>query len=157
MPPIGLDDLPPHVRARVSRFLSGDLPPAHRNMGIRPDLWVKEVGVGRVLFRWPNDGSRDINDGRVFGGWIAALSDNIVSMCMATALEDGEGFTTQDLQLKIFRPVSGPLIDIEAKLVNRSRTTGYVEAEWRLPDGKLAVKVLSWKAIRPAGSFLKRD
>ena len=82
----------PHV-GRVKRFLTGELPPAHRNMGIRPDLWVKEVGVGRILVRWPNDGSRDI-DGRVFGGWIAALSGNIVSMCMATALEPGEGFTT---------------------------------------------------------------
>jgi len=28
-------------------------------MGIRPDLWCKEAEVGRVLFRWPNDGSRD--------------------------------------------------------------------------------------------------
>ncbi len=157
MLPAGFEDLPPHAQQRVSRFLSGDLPPAHRNMGIRPDLWVKEVGVGRLLVRWPNDGSRDINDGRVFGGWIAALSDNIVSMCMATALEPGEGFTTQDLQVKIFRPVSGDLIEIEARVVNRSKTTGYVEADWRLPNGKIAAKIITWKAIRPYDSFLKRD
>ncbi len=153
----GFPGLPPHVNARIRRFMSGDLPPAHRNMGIRPDLWVKEVEVGRILVRWPNDGSRDISDGRVFGGWIAALSDNIVSMCMATALEPGEGFTTQDLQVKIFRPVSGPEIEIEARVVNRSRTTGYVEAEWRLPNGKIAAKILSWKAIRPEESFQQRD
>ena len=153
----GFPSLPPHVNARMKGFMSGNLPPAHINMGVRPDLWCKEAEVGRVLFRWPNDGSRDIGGGRVFGGWIAALSDNVVSMCMATALEDGEGFTTQDLQVKIFRPVSGPEIEIEAKLVNRSRTTGYVEAEWRLPNGKMAAKVLSWKAIRPAESFLQRD
>jgi uncharacterized protein (TIGR00369 family) len=149
-------NLPPHVRARVNRFLSGDLPPAHQAMGIRPDLWVTEVSVGRVVVSWPNDGSRDIGGGRVFGGWVAALSDNIVSMCMATALEDGEGFTTQDLQVKLFRPVSGTPITIDAKVVNRSKTTGYVEAEWRLPDGKLAVKVLSWKAIRPTETFNQR-
>jgi uncharacterized protein (TIGR00369 family) len=157
MLPAGFDALPLHVQARVKRFLSGELPPAHRNMGIRPDLWVKETDVGRILVRWPNDGSRDIGDGRVFGGWIAALSDNIVSMCMATALEPGEGFTTQDLQVKIFRPVSGPEIEIEAKVVNRSKTTGYVEAEWRLPNGKIAAKILSWKAIRPAESFAQRE
>ncbi len=153
----GFPTLPPHVNARVARFMSGDLPPAHRNMGIRPDLWVKEAEVGRILVRWPNDGSRDINDGRVFGGWIAALSDNIVSMCMATALEPGEGFTTLDLQVKIFRPVSGAEIEIEAKVVNRSKTTGYVEAEWRLPSGKIAAKILSWKAIRPEESFQPRE
>jgi acyl-coenzyme A thioesterase PaaI-like protein len=153
----GFPGLPPHVNARIARFMSGELPPAHRNMGIRPDLWCKEASVGRVLFHWPNDGSRDINDGRVFGGWIAALSDNIVSMCMATALEPGEGFTTQDLQVKIFRPVSGDLIEIEAWVKNRSKTTGYVEAEWRLPNGKVAAKILSWKAIRPAESFAARE
>jgi acyl-coenzyme A thioesterase PaaI-like protein len=153
----GFSGLPPHVNARILRFMSGELPPAHRNMGIRPDLWCKEAEVGRVLFRWPNDGSRDINDGRVFGGWIAALSDNIVSMCMATALEPGEGFTTQDLQVKIFRPVSGDIIEIEAWVKNRSKTTGYVEAEWRLPNGKIAAKILSWKAIRPAESFAARE
>jgi uncharacterized protein (TIGR00369 family) len=152
----GFPKLPSHVNARLASFMSGDLPPAHRNMGIRPDLWCQEAEVGRVLFRWPNDGSRDISGGRVFGGWIAGLSDNVVSMCMLTALEEGEGFTTQDLQVKIFRPVSGDLIEIEAKVVNRSRTTGYVEAEWRLPNGKIAAKVLSWKAIRPAESFQAR-
>jgi uncharacterized protein (TIGR00369 family) len=153
----GFPNLPEHVNARVKRFMSGDLPPAHRNMGIRPDLWCKEAEVGRVKFVWPNDGSRDIGDGRVFGGWIAALSDNIVSMCMVTALEPGEGFTTQDLQVKIFRPVSGTPIEIEAKVVNRSKSTGYVEAEWRLPNGKVAAKVLAWKAIRAQESFQKRD
>jgi acyl-coenzyme A thioesterase PaaI-like protein len=150
-------NLPPHVNARIGRFLAGELPPAHRNMGIRPDLWVAEAEVGRILFRWPNDGSRDIFDARVFGGWVAALSDNVVSMCMSTALEPGEGFTTQDLQVKFFRPVTGDLIEIEAWVKNRSKTIGYVEAEWRLPNGKVAVKVLSWKAIRPAESFQQRE
>ncbi|MEZ5939353.1 MAG: PaaI family thioesterase [Hyphomonadaceae bacterium] len=152
----GFDTLPAHTNAWISRFMSGDLPPAHRNMGIRPDLWLKEAEVGRVLFRWPNDGSRDIGNGRVFGGWIAALSDNVVSMCMVTALEEGEGFTTQDLQVKIFRPVAGEVIEIEAWVKNRSRTTGYVEAEWRLPNGKIAAKVIAWKAIRPSESFANR-
>jgi uncharacterized protein (TIGR00369 family) len=153
MTPSRFPGLPAHVDARISRFFGEELPAAHRNLGIRPDLWAKEIEVGRVLFRWPNDGSRDINDGRVFGGWIAALSDHIVSMCMSTALEEGEGFTTLDLQVKLFRPVSGDPIEIEAWVKNRSRTTGYVEAEWRLPNGKVAAKVLSWKAIRPAESF----
>ncbi len=143
------DDVSDYARTHLSRFLSGDLPPAHIAMGIRPDLWVKEVSKGRVRFVWPNDGSRDISSGRVFGGWIAGLSDNVVSMCMASALEDGEGFTTQDLQVKIFRPVQGAEIEIIATLKNRSKSTGYVEAEWRLPNGKLAATILAWKAIRP--------
>ena len=148
--------LPPHVNTRLRSFMAGDLPPAHINMGVRPDLWCKEAEVGRVLFRWPNDGSRDIASGRVFGGWVAALSDNVVSMCMSTALEEGEKITTLDLQVKLFRPIAGDLIEIEAWVKNRSRTTGYVEGEWRLPDGRMAAKIISWKAIRPAAELVAR-
>ncbi len=143
------DDVSDYARAHLERFLSGELPPAHIAMGIRPDLWVKSVSKGHARFVWPNDGSRDIGSGRVFGGWIAGLSDNVVSLCMASALEEGEAFTTQDLQLKIFRPVQAGDIEIVSTLKNRSRTTGYVEAEWRLPNGKLAATALAWKAIRP--------
>ena len=125
-----------------------NLPKGLRALGIRSDLWLKEIGNGYIDYVWPNTGERDIAEGRAFGGWIAALSDHIVSICMHSALKDGEFFTTQDLQVKYFRPVMHGDVRIEANLVNRSRTTGYVEAEWRNADGKLAVKVLAWKAIR---------
>ena len=67
---------------------------------------------------------------------------------MFSALKNGEAFTTQDLQIKLFRPVSQGDISIEATVLNRSRTTGYVEAEWKNAEGKLLAKVLAWKAIR---------
>ena len=46
----------------------------------------------------------------VFGGWISALADHIVSMTMASALEDGEWFTTTELTTRMFRPMQGGLI-----------------------------------------------
>ena len=67
---------------------------------------------------------------------------------MLSALSDGEHFVTQDLQIKLFRPIMHGRVTIKAEVKNRSRTTGYVEAEWRNDDGKLAAKVLAWKAIR---------
>ena len=124
------------------------LPKGIRSLGIRPDLWLKEIGNGHVTYVWPNTGERDISEGRAFGGWVAGFSDHIVSICMFSALKEGEHFTTQDLQVKLFRPVMHGEVTIRAEVKNRSRTTGYVEAEWRNADGKLAVKVLAWKAIR---------
>lgn len=125
-------------------------------LGIRPEDWLAYAAPGHVRYVWPNDGARDIQPGRVFGGWVAALSDHVVSICMFSALKEGEGFTTQDLQVKLFRPVGGEKITIEAKLVNRSRTTGYVEAEWRGDNGKLLAKVLAWKAIRDQAALASR-
>ncbi len=119
-----------------------------KSLGIRPDLWLKEIGNGHVTYVWPNTGERDIAEGRAFGGWVAGFSDHIVSICMLSALNEEEHFTTQDLQVKLFRPVMHGEVTIKAEVKNRSRTTGYVEAEWRNADGKLAVKVLAWKAIR---------
>lgn len=131
-------------------------PAALVNLGIKPEAWMREVAPGKVRYVWPNTGDRDINPGRTFGGWVGALSDHIVSICMASALSGDEGFTTQDLQIKLFRPVPHGDIEITADVVNRSRSTGYVEAEWRGPDGKLLVKVLAWKAIRDQAALASR-
>lgn len=124
------------------------LPPGIRNLGIKPHLWLKEVSYGRVLYEWPNDGSRDIQQDRAFGGWIAALSDHIVSMTMASALEDGEWFTTTELTTRMFRPMQNGLIRVEGRLINRGRTSGFVEADFFLENGKLAARASAVKAIR---------
>ncbi len=141
----------PHFQPFLEGLLSGDWPNKPKGLqklGIMPEHWLKHIEPGHVRYVWPNDGSHDIQPGRTFGGWVGALSDHVVSICMFSGLTEGEAFTTQDLQIKLFRPVSLGDITIEAHLINRSRTTGYVEAEWRLPDGKLAAKILAWKAIR---------
>lgn len=143
-------ELSDQQKAFFSRLRSGDweVPPAIRNLGIRPDLWLKEVSYGRTLYEWPNNGDRDINSGRVFGGWIAGFSDHIVSMTMASALENGEWFTTTELQTRIFRPVQHGLITIEGRLVSRGRTTGFVEADWRDEKGRHLARISAAKAIR---------
>ena len=132
------------------RLLNGEWerPPSFTAMGIHPELWLKEVSYGRILYAWPNDGRHDIETGRAFGGWVAGLSDHIVSMTMASALEDGEGFTTMELQTRIFRPVPHGLIKIEGRLVSRGRTTGFVEADWHDEKGRHLARISAAKAIR---------
>ena len=134
----------------VSNIRSGDwdLPIALKNLGIRPDLWLKEAGYGHTVYEWPNTGDRDIGDERAFGGWIAALSDHIVSITMATALEDGEWFTTQELTTRMFRPMQHGLIRVEGRLITRGRTSGYVEAEFTDEKGRLIAKAVALKAVR---------
>ena len=136
--------------AFFDRLRSGEweLPPGIRNLGIRPQDWLKEVSYGRVLYQWPNTGDRDIQPDRVFGGWVAGLSDHIVSMTMASALEDGEWFTTMELQTRILRPVPNGLITIEGRLVSRGKTTGLVEADWRDDKGRHLARITAAKAIR---------
>ncbi len=123
-------------------------PVALRNLGIRPDLWLKAFGYGYTRYEWPNTGDRDIDGQRAFGGWVAGLSDHIVSITMASALDDGEWFTTMELQTRILRPVRHGLITIEGRLVSRGRTTGLVEADWKDEEGRLLARISAAKAIR---------
>ena len=144
-------DYSPMFQGFLKGISSGDWPSKPKGIAkleIMPEDWLKYIKPGHVKYVWPNDGAHDVQDGRAFGGWLGALSDHVVSICMFSALKAGEAFTTQDLQIKLFRPVSHGDISIEARVVNRSRTTGYVEAEWRNGEGKLLVKVIAWKAIR---------
>ena len=143
-------DLSKQQQGFFDQLRSGEweLPPGLRNLGIRPDLWLKEVSYGRVYYEWPNDGSRNIDTGRVFGGWVAGLSDHIVSMTMASALEDGEWFTTMELTTRMFRPMMEGLIKVEGRLISRGRTTGYVEAKYTDEAGRLIAQANSMKAIR---------
>lgn len=144
--------------AFFERLRSGawEPPPGIRNLGIKPNEWLKEVCYGRTRYEWPNDGSRDIGEGRVFGGWIAGFSDHIVSMTMASALEDGEWFTTSELQTRMLRPVDQGLITIEGRLISRGKSTGLVEADWRDEKGRHLVRVTAAKAIRP-NSEIRRE
>jgi len=143
-------ELSSQQEAFFANLRSGDwqLPAGIKNLGIKPHEWLKEVRYGYVRYEWPNTGDRDINSGRVFGGWIAGFSDHIVSMCMASALEDGEWFTTTELQTRIFRPVEQGLIHVEGRLVSRGRTTGFVEADWRDERGRHLARISAAKAIR---------
>jgi uncharacterized protein (TIGR00369 family) len=143
-------ELSSQQEAFFANLRSGDwqLPDGIKNLGIKPHEWLKEVRYGYVRYEWPNTGDRDINSGRVFGGWIAGFSDHIVSMCMASALEDGEWFTTTELQTRIFRPVEQGLIHVEGRLVSRGRTTGFVEADWRDERGRHLARISAAKAIR---------
>lgn len=143
-------ELSDQARGFLSALQSGEWRPpvGLRNLGIRPDLWLKEFDYGRTLYEWPNEGDRDIDGERVFGGWIAALSDHIVSITMASALADGEWFTTMELQTRMFRPMMHGLITIEGRVISRGRTSGYVEANWKDEQGRLIANATAMKAIR---------
>ena len=122
--------LSPQARTFLSNLQDGTWQPplGLKNLGIRPDLWLKEFDYGYSRYEWPNTGDRDISENRAFGGWVAGFSDHIVSITMASALAEGEWFTTMELQTRILRPVGHGLIPIA--------------------NGRLLARITAAKAIR---------
>jgi uncharacterized protein (TIGR00369 family) len=101
---------------------------------------------GRIRYDWPVDPAF-LNPQAVFGGYLATLADQTCSFALMTLLKDDQNFTTSDLQMHFFRPVTKGMLACEGHVVNVSRTQAYVEATFINDDGKIALKARAVERI----------
>jgi uncharacterized protein (TIGR00369 family) len=76
----------------------------------------------------------------LFGGYLAALADQMFVLSSISLLEDWEIPRTTSLQIDFFRPVSSGTLIIEGNVVNRSKRLIHVEVTFRDDYGQLAAK-----------------
>lgn len=107
------------------------------------------LGEGHIRFDWPVNQAY-LNPAAVFGGYLATLADQTCSFALMTMLKDDQNFTTSDLSIHFFRPVVSGTLACEGKVVNVSKTQAYVEADFTLDTGKLALKARAIERIIPA-------
>ncbi|PCJ70217.1 MAG: hypothetical protein COA62_06315 [Rhodobiaceae bacterium] len=117
-----MEKAPPHVQAL--KLYDGDL---------------TEVNEGRITYVWPVNPDY-MNPVAVFGGYLATLADQTCSFALMTLLADDQNFTTADLSVSYFRPVTGGTITCVGEVVNLSRTQAYVEATFTNDAGKIVLK-----------------
>lgn len=101
---------------------------------------------GRIRYDWPVDPAF-LNPQAVFGGYLATLADQTCSFALMTLLKDDQNFTTSDLQMHFFRPVTKGMLACEGHVVNVSKTQAYVEATFINDDGKIALKARAVERI----------
>lgn len=101
---------------------------------------------GRIRYDWPVDPDF-LNPVAVFGGYLATLADQTCSFALMTLLADDQNFTTSDLQMHFFRPVTKGVLVCEGHVVNVSKTQAYVEATFINGDGKIALKARAVERI----------
>ena len=68
--------------------------------------------------------------GVLFGGYYAVLADAVLAFASMTVLDNDEVYSTQDLQLSFFKPVSRGIISIPAEVVTRTRSRVYTECRF---------------------------
>lgn len=106
---------------------------------------------GRLSMLWEIDGRFVMPDGVMFGGHVASVADHVAGLLAMTVLEDNaERFRTSKLETSFFRPVMAPLVKIEGRLVNASKTLIHVEADFLTPEDKLAVRIAAVQVRRRA-------
>ncbi|MEM7413693.1 MAG: PaaI family thioesterase [Myxococcota bacterium] len=95
---------------------------------------------GRAWTHWDVDPAYLTPWGAVFGGFLAALVDELAGTAALTVLDEGQTFGTVDLRVSPLRAVREGRVSIEARVVSEGRSAIHVEVELRRADGVLAVK-----------------
>lgn len=100
---------------------------------------LTEIGDGRITYEWAVNPDY-MNPASVFGGYLATLADQTCSFALMTLLPDDQNFTTADLNIHYFRPVTEGTITCVGEVVNLSRNQAYVEATFTNDAGKIVLK-----------------
>ncbi len=105
---------------------------------------------GRVWCTWKVDPDFIQPHGSLFGGYISAVADEMIGMATISVLADGEAFATSECHVRYLRPIRDGNLEIEAKVLRRSRSVAHVEATFTASDGDLVAKASGTQVIRTA-------
>jgi uncharacterized protein (TIGR00369 family) len=129
---------------RLVAGTAGEPPPFVTTLRLPPpSRWEP----GRLWMDWEVDPGVLHERQGVFGGFIAALADSALSLVTMTVLNDGEAFTTSNLQVSFFRPAPPGRLQMEARVVHRGRTMVHAEATFTRADGKVAAVATATQVI----------
>lgn len=124
---------------RLDEIIAGtvDAPPVVRTLRLGlADAW----GPGWVRKRWEPHPDILNGDGSLFGGYIAALADQILAFAAMTVAPDDRHFRTINLQVQFLKIGRAEGLDLEARVVAQTRQLISVEADFRRPDGDLIAR-----------------
>lgn len=99
----------------------------------RLDDW----GAGWVRKSWRPSADLATADGSFFGGYLAALSDQVLAFAAMSVVPDDRLFRTVNLQVNFLKVGRCHPLAIEARVVAQTRQLITVRAEFRREDGAL--------------------
>lgn len=133
---------------RLNALIAGDvdLPPVVTTLKLGAvDAW----GDGWARKRWEPHPDIMNGDGSMFGGYLAALADQMMAFAAMTVVEDACAYRTTDLQVRFFRLGRAQPLLIEGRVVSRSRSLIHVEVDLRREDGELIARASGQQFVTP--------
>jgi uncharacterized protein (TIGR00369 family) len=131
---------------RLDALVAGATPPpvvAKLELGTL-DSW----GDGWVKKRWVAKPDLMNVDGTMFGGYLAALADQMLAFAAMTVLPADHLFRTANLSVSFFKLGRGDM-DIEAKVIASSRQIITVRATFTSLDGALLAEANAQQILTP--------
>jgi uncharacterized protein (TIGR00369 family) len=109
------------------------------------DAW----GEGWVRKTWRPTPGLATADGMMFGGYLAALADQVLAFAAMTVAPDDAGFRTLNLNLNFLRVTPAQPLAIEARVIAQTRQLITVRAEFRRQDGELIAEATAQQLLTP--------
>jgi uncharacterized protein (TIGR00369 family) len=104
---------------------------------------VHEIASGRAVGTLQTGPQHANPMGTLHGGILCDLADAAMGMAFVSTLAPDQSFTTVNLSIQFFRPVWTTRLTAEAMVVQRGKTTGYIECTVKDENGKLVAKAAS--------------
>lgn len=135
---------------RLDQIKGGDvvLPPVVQTLRLGG---LENWGEGWVRKTWTPTPELLNSDGSLFGGYIAALADQILAFAAMTVAPGDAMFRTSNLKVDFIRVGKAEVLTIEGRVVAKTKGIIHVEADFRRPDGELIARASAQQILVPFG------
>ncbi|MDB5694338.1 MAG: thioesterase superfamily protein [Alphaproteobacteria bacterium] len=121
------------------------LPPVITTLGLGAlDHWEP----GLVRKSWQAQPQLLNADDSVFGGYIAALADQVLAFAAMTVLPGNAVFRTLNLSVSFVRIAKAGILDIEARVISQTRRVTATRAEFRRADSALVAEASAQQLLQ---------
>ena len=107
-----------------------------------------EFGAGTSRWIWRAQPPVALNPfGTLQGGYLAVFIDELFATAIASVLEDGEWAMTAEFKVNFMRALMPAPLEGRGRVLRRSRTLAFLEAQVETEDGQIAVTASSTWAV----------
>ncbi len=125
---------------------TADLPPIVRTLRLG---LIDDWGEGWVRKSWCPTAELATADGSLFGGYLAALADQVLAFATMTVVPNDRVFRTVNLQMNFLRVSRDAPLTIEARVVAQTRQLVTVRASFFREDGVLVAESTAQQMLLP--------
>jgi uncharacterized protein (TIGR00369 family) len=122
----------------------GDYTSPNLSLGMAP----VEFAAGTSRWVWKVQPAAALNPfNTIQGGYLAVFIDELLSTAVASVLEEGEWSMTAEFKLNFLRALPPGSLTGTGRVIRRTRTLAFLEAQIETDDGQIAVTASSTWAV----------
>jgi uncharacterized protein (TIGR00369 family) len=133
---------------RLDALKAGEVAPPAIVQTLRLGL-IDDWGDGWVRKSWSPSPELATADGSLFGGYLAALADQVLAFATMTVTPDDRFYRTLNLQMNFLKVGRSHPLAIEARVVAQTRQLITVRADFKREDGVLIADATAQQLLMP--------